>query len=785
VSEGTASCTAPSFSPDGEKLVWNCYDLHTGSSIWMSDGEGYAGEVLLERRGAKSFTWRSDSKAFLYAGLHVVNRFNIWSDVYMHNLGSQRVTSLTGGARARDPDFSPDGSRLVMVTNKAQNNQLEVMTVDRRRKRLTHNEDHTQYSTPRYSPDGKALLISIWRDGRRDLWILDKNGKERRRLTADVASDRDGVWSADGRHIYFTSDRSGIPNIYAIDTATEHLWQVTNVVTGAANPSPNPTHPLLAYQQYSHDGWDIRVIDLDPADWIDRGALAVTPTHSTPIRDITQPVTAPALAHEDALAWAGDPLRRRLPGVPTDPLAFSHLAQAPSESIDSFDQGTTEDALGDESEFDFHFPERRYNPLPALLPRYWLPNIQLTPYAPSSTWDFLPASLYLAGATGTSDPLRFMGWNASGFYRTDVNFFGGGANLTINRYIPVYAIGASHRAVPYGGLWEVDPEGETHDDGSIDLLLLDQRYWERRSYLYASMSYPYTHRTTVFARYSMSIREELFELPEETYLALVPVRGRVGAIEGGWRFSWSRPTAYAISTEDGRIFSLVGSLLHPLLGTSITNDAGERTPLTQVQVTSEIRQYWVNPWIPNHVLAVRGAGGVTFGPTDYFGTYNLGGSIGDGAFYATPDEFRMLRGYPIASDSGNMYWLGGVEYRLPLMQVHRGAGVLPAYLRNISAAAFMDAGNAFNEVETAPDVLEGALVGAGAEIRTSFILGWALRWTGRFGYGIALNNDLDGDGSVANYGDLDGSGRVEADEREGGYKVTDPRAFYFQLGGSF
>ena len=40
------------------------------------------------------------------------------------------------------------------------------------------------------------------------------------------------------------------------------------------------------------------------------------------------------------------------------------------------------------------------------------------------------------------------------------------------------------------------------------------------------------------------------------------------------------------------------------------------------------------------------------GATDFMGSYSLGGNVGDSAFYVTPDEFRMLRGYPIAADIG-------------------------------------------------------------------------------------------------------------------------------------
>jgi hypothetical protein len=87
VSRPESSCAAPAYSPDGDKLVWSCYDLRLGSQIWLADGDGFGQEVLLQNFGAGYFTWRRDSKAFVYAANHVVNQFNVWSDIYMYTLG--------------------------------------------------------------------------------------------------------------------------------------------------------------------------------------------------------------------------------------------------------------------------------------------------------------------------------------------------------------------------------------------------------------------------------------------------------------------------------------------------------------------------------------------------------------------------------------------------------------------------------------------------------------------------------------------------------------------------
>lgn len=68
-------------------------------------------------------------------------------------------------------------------------------------------------STCTASPDGRyvAYVEARWEkslDGRNaDLWVLDTQTRERRRLTFDPAADGSPQWSHDGRHIYFLSAR--------------------------------------------------------------------------------------------------------------------------------------------------------------------------------------------------------------------------------------------------------------------------------------------------------------------------------------------------------------------------------------------------------------------------------------------------------------------------------------------------------------------------------------------------------------------------------------------------
>jgi hypothetical protein len=797
------SCASPVFSPDGEHLVWSCYDPRTGSALWMADGDGSAPVKLLQDFGAGNVTWRSDSQAFVYSAAHVVNQFDYWDDVYLFDVRSKSVGALTTGARARDPVFSPDGSRLLVVTNRAQNNALEVLTVDGQRKKLATFDDHTQLETPRFSPDGRAVALSVWRAGRRDLWLWSPEGEPLRQLTADVAIDTEPAWSADGRWLYFSSDRSGIPNIFAIDVETEHLWQVTDVVTGAARPSVHPGGTRLAFQRYRTDGWEVVVTDVDPAAFVDLGALPPPLDGGPPLRELVggpAPVTA-AVASPPEVASAQRPRPSAVrdhsfptPGMVAQnagvPPRFASFPQS-TETVQTFEDARVRDAFGEEADYPFSVPPKRYLPFKTLAPTYVLPYFQTTPFPPSETFDFtcLQPGLVCNGLVGSlstsqTDALRRYGWSLYGSYRTDVDAPAGAASFTVNRFLPVYSVSVATSASPTVPLYVYDPASPVDENG--DLVLYQGTgtgayYTERRTSASAVVSWPYRLRTTLFAQYSFTDRRPRYALPDNVYTDALPLIGYVGAVSGGWRYSWSQPTPYSVSPEDGRVFSLVGSLLLPQLGTYVRDpEAGTLEPTSLAQVTGELREYVTNPLLPNHVLAARVAGGWTFGATDFLGNYVLGGSIGDAGFSVTPDEFRMVRGYDYGSDVGDLYWLFGLEYRFPLLRLERGVGTLPVYARTLSASLFLDGGNAFVDPSLSTGVpatlrelgaaaVDAPLLGGGAELVWRLAVMYGVGLDGRLGYGVSLRGD----------------GFTPLETTESGARVVSTRPLYLRLGGSF
>jgi hypothetical protein len=177
-------------------------------------------------------------------------------------------TRLTHGLRAADPSVSPDGRRVVFTINRYGTRSLHIADrlsdgIDGMRP-LVSAGFMEQAFTPRWSPDGTHVAYSVWkRGGFRDIRYVDVRDGTWRDITNDRAVDGAPSFSADGRYLYFHSDRTGITNVYAWEVGTDRFLQVTNVLAGAYMPEPSPDGKTLAYVGYTTAGFDLFAMPLD------------------------------------------------------------------------------------------------------------------------------------------------------------------------------------------------------------------------------------------------------------------------------------------------------------------------------------------------------------------------------------------------------------------------------------------------------------------------------------------------------------------------------------------
>jgi hypothetical protein len=68
-------------------------------------------------------------------------------------------------------------------------------------------------------------------------------------------------------YVLYNSTRLGIDNIYAVDTITGNVYQITNRKYGAFNPSVSPDNTTIAFQDFTPDGFRIATMPVKPDEW--------------------------------------------------------------------------------------------------------------------------------------------------------------------------------------------------------------------------------------------------------------------------------------------------------------------------------------------------------------------------------------------------------------------------------------------------------------------------------------------------------------------------------------
>ena len=164
------------------------------------------------------------------------------------------------------PAWSPDSRRIAYVSFEGNRSSIFVQTL-RTGNRVQVSSRAGVNGAPAFSPDGRKLVVTLSdADGNLDIYTLDIATRQTRRITTHRAIDTEGSWSPDGRYIYFTSDRSGGPQIYRVSANGGSAERVTFEGSYNARPRISPDGEKLAMVHLQNGNYRIAVMDLDRKD---------------------------------------------------------------------------------------------------------------------------------------------------------------------------------------------------------------------------------------------------------------------------------------------------------------------------------------------------------------------------------------------------------------------------------------------------------------------------------------------------------------------------------------
>ena len=164
------------------------------------------------------------------------------------------------------PAWSPDSRKLAYVSFEGNRSSIIIQTLRTGNYFPISNRPGIN-GAPSFSPDGRKLVVTLGGvNGNLDIYVLDITSRRTRRLTTHRAIDTEGTWSPDGQSIYFTSDRSGGPQVYRISADGGTPERITFEGSYNARPRLSPDGTRLAMVHNDRGNFRIAVMNLERGD---------------------------------------------------------------------------------------------------------------------------------------------------------------------------------------------------------------------------------------------------------------------------------------------------------------------------------------------------------------------------------------------------------------------------------------------------------------------------------------------------------------------------------------
>lgn len=208
-------------------------------------------------------TWSPDGSRIVF----VSNRSGSYKLWLMNRDGTGLSQLTAGGGEERYPAWSPDGATLAFASTRSGNWDVWTLVLANPQAPPRQLTTHPRADlAPSWSRDGRKIAFVSYRDFEYSLYTMNADGGDQRKLTTGGNGDWGPTWSPDNRTVVFVSTRSGNGDLYRINTDATPKGPYLRLTSTPARdmiPAWSPDGSKIAFVSQRSGTRDIWVMNAD------------------------------------------------------------------------------------------------------------------------------------------------------------------------------------------------------------------------------------------------------------------------------------------------------------------------------------------------------------------------------------------------------------------------------------------------------------------------------------------------------------------------------------------
>ncbi|MBX3018367.1 MAG: PD40 domain-containing protein [Bdellovibrionaceae bacterium] len=389
-----------------------------GSLQHGPDGDDHGGDHGPDAPPGGNITrisWHPSSNSFIFDQVLLKNRYREVSDIWSFDLVRGKAEQLTKDARAREPAYAPDGSKIAFTQIVPGRTDLSVFNVDTKEiKRVFEAPPQGRVSFPVWL-DTSTLLFSLRSEGREQVLKLNIDTGVSEKVLDEWKDPQ--FLTVLGDRVLFTSSQNGVRNLYRTDRDFKNGRPVTHVVSHILGSTYDRWLDRYYYTEITEEAYQLKTVTEAEAQTLP----AALPVVGNFWGDRYAPYTLP-FSSGKAVGVEGDAV-----AAPAKLGAGEALKEA--HKIDNQSGEATHVTVTEPTGVSLASQSEDYSPWGYLWPRFWLPFV---------AWDDL--GVYVSALTQGSDPLGKHIYSLSAQYDSAIQRGSYLASYTNQSFYPVISI---------------------------------------------------------------------------------------------------------------------------------------------------------------------------------------------------------------------------------------------------------------------------------------------------------------------------------------------------------